>query len=208
MISLFTVSFDRNHLNFELLHHFPTRQSWLNFETFTTSCFCADLWPQCAWTLNTPCCAGQSIRQTPIMGSTWARLLSRLVCPLAASRMPPCLPGKTEILFKLRSPMVLRERGCYHSSSAPWQRPECHPACQVKQSFLVKLWARKKVLRGCGCYHGQRQHSEWYPACQVKKKTEILFKNFYELEWFYAGAAVITARLPPGSVQNATLLAR
>jgi hypothetical protein len=96
------------------------------------------------------------------------------VAVITAVRLPtagvllPCLPGKTEILFKLRAPSVPQGHRCYHSSLAPCQRPECHTACQVKKRFSSK----------------------------------------YKLEGFYEGAAVIMARLPPGSVQNATLLAR
>jgi hypothetical protein len=60
------------------------------------------------------------------------------------------------------------------------------------------------VLRGRVCYHSLSalwQCLECHPTCQVKQ----IFSSNYQLEWFYVGAAVITA---PVSIQNCILLAR
>jgi hypothetical protein len=43
--------------------------------------------------------------------------------------------------------MVLRGCGCYHGSSALWQRPECYPACQVKTEILFKIQAYVTVVK-------------------------------------------------------------
>ncbi len=108
-----------------------------------------------------------------------------------------CLPGKTEIFFKLQAPSVLRGHDCYHGSSAWWQRPECHPACQVKQIFssnyeLVGFYVGAAVITVCLSPAGILL------PC-LPGKSDILFKirawSVLRTGGFYDGSSIPGQRL-------------
>ncbi len=95
-----------------------------------------------------------------------------------------CLPGKTEIPFNLRAPVVLHGRGCYHSSSDPWQRPGCYPACQVKQRDFLSNY-ELEWFYVVGAVFTDPPASRMLSCLPGKPR----FSLNNELQWFYVGTS-------------------